>query len=283
MDQHGKPHNTILRRATGRHDGSPEAVDAGFVLDRLTTLAHELGNLLDGSMRCVSLARSALPDGEDGLETARHRLETAYGALERMAELVHGAMVGPRRASIITPAGGFTLVEAIKHAADVCEPIARDAGVELSLAVEPGLGEIPAGPIYPVLLNGLRNAIESVAMTRRPGHVLVSADRDARTRRVHVTISDTGVGPPTRVDHAFQFGYTTKPEGMGVGLAVCRDIVGQLRGSITLEPGSGDAQRPGAVLRICYPQPADEGGITVGSGPPGAREKPYEQSPDIDC
>ncbi len=59
---------------------------------------------------------------------------------------------------------------------------------------------------------------------------------------------------------AFDFGFTTKPGSLGVGLALAREVIREIGGMIEL--GHRDerrgSKRPGAVLRIAYPVPRDK-------------------------
>jgi hypothetical protein len=90
-------HGRTLRPAARPTGGNPDPADAPFALERMSRLGHDLNNLLDGSMRCLSLARRALcgdASGDTQIDDARRRVEVAYTALERMADLVHAAMKG---------------------------------------------------------------------------------------------------------------------------------------------------------------------------------------------
>lgn len=76
-----------------------------------------------------------------------------------------------------------------------------------------------------VLLNLLQNALDSVAAADAGSRIVeVESCRD-REGRVRVSVRDTGVGLPADVDRVFERFYTTKPNGMGMGLAICRSIV----------------------------------------------------------
>lgn len=258
--------------ASGDH---PEAVDGPFVVERLTALTHDLANLLDGSMRCLGLARRVLGRdlirvGADELEESRRHVDTVYSALERMADLVHAAMRGS--ASVLSPTGGtsrpITLQEAVAHAARVVAPDAADLKTRIDVSFADELSALPAGSLYTVVLNGLRNAIESIArvpepMRRDGGRIQVlvlvrSAPRHKR-RFVILEILDDGVGVRSAAAgaRAFQIGNSTKPGGLGVGLAMAREAVKDVGGSIELRPRPdiADRVRPGAVLRVTFPWP----------------------------
>lgn len=252
----------------------PEAADAPYALERLTTFVHELANLLDGSLRCLGSARRALHGLlvlHAELEPVHRHVETVYGALERMAELINTAMRGSSPvAGLASPRStqAITLGEAIAHAVDVLDPAAREERTTMVIDLTEEVGALPVGPLYPVVLNGLRNALESIARSRvrhpqrGPGRVQIVGrlrpmiNPTRRVDLVELEIRDNGAGltSETEPQRAFQFGYSTKPGGLGVGLALAQDVVAALGGTIELAPGSGpDPAGPGAVLRIVYP------------------------------
>jgi len=275
QQNHNRPGSPI--RVTVRPPGDvPDPADAPFAVERLAALGHDLGNLLDGSMRCLSLARRSL--GNTAIQTEEERsvqrhLGTVYGALERMADLVHAAMKGSSSvvgSATLCPSQPITLETAITHAADVVGPEAAEHGIQIVLSISPDAAALSAGPLYSVILNGLRNAIESIVRAQprdvgvRTGSVEVSATLkpvgpvdDASIDLVLLEIRDDGRGLPGTEDpnRAFDFGYTTKPGGAGVGLALAREVVREYGGMIELvrRTDRGSPTRPGAILKVAYP------------------------------
>jgi signal transduction histidine kinase len=271
MSKHRKPHGP-LRVTRVRPGLSPDPADAPFAVERLTALTHELGNLLDGALRCQLLARrslSAMAPAAEILATQRH-LDTIHGALERMAELVHAAMSG---AGAVSPAAqhwlrrSVTLHEAINHAADVLFPEAQQHGIRIDWRITPDAASMPAGPLYTVLINGLRNALESIQRSQgertgnHDGLVEILADAGPMNASgvvlLNIEIRDDGRGLPSIEDgrRAIDVGYSTKPGSPGVGLALAHEVVREVGGTIELLPREDRAgmARPGAVLKISYP------------------------------
>jgi nitrogen fixation/metabolism regulation signal transduction histidine kinase len=223
-------------------------------------------------MRCQLMARRSLaamaPAAE--VQVARRHLDTVAGVLERMAELVHAAMSG---AGAVSPAAqhwlrrAVTLQEAINHAADVLFPEAHQHNIRIEWGVSPQAAALPAGPLYTVLLNGMRNALESIQRaqaerrTTEAGLIEITADAGPMNAAgvviLHVDIRDDGRGIPSAEDgrRALGAGYTTKPGSAGVGLALSHEVVREVGGSIELlqrEDRAGMV-RPGAHLKIHYP------------------------------
>lgn len=246
------------------------AVTSTTAADRLTVVAHELRNLLDGSIRCLGLAeRSLAPregDGADG-DPARQRIETVRIALLRMTEIVQNAMhTHVLSSSAEGVMSRIELGEAIFHAVDVLTPLASDRDIRIKACVSNGLVGVSAGPLYAVIVNGLQNSIEAIASAGsdsnpEPGLIEVSASW-TEDGRVRVAILDNGPGlPPGGPDAICRFGYSTKEGGSGIGLALAQSVVEELPegglsiGDRTDRPAGG---RPGAAFEVTFrPSGAD--------------------------
>jgi signal transduction histidine kinase len=274
------PRRSSLRLTTRSAQGDPpDPADAAYAFEQMTVLTHELSNLLDGSMRCLGIAQQALQPAtakfaEDQLGGARKQLGTVFGALQRMAELVQTAMLGSATAmgsARLARGRPTTLVEAIGHAVEVVGPQAAQQRTTISLGLSQELEDLPAGPIYPVVLNALRNALESIALVGGDGLIEVAASvvrpeggsgahsTDDHAIRIEVRDNGRGFARGTDPERVFQFGFSTKPGGTGVGLALAREIIQELGGSIDLleRHDRVDKARPGAVLRCVFPLPDD--------------------------
>lgn len=262
-----RPGDSALPTPTSRTEGTKfrraDPEDSPPVVERLEALAHELGNLLDGSMRTLLQAERSLGDAEGGaVDDARRRLDTVRGSLERMADLVHAAMRGTPGligSRTFGPGRPVTLAEAIRHAADVVRPDADDLGITIDLRLDAGAETAGSGPVYPIVLNGLRNAVEAIAACRpsaegKPGGCIEVHASVSPAGRACVLILDDGPGLPTsNGEGLFRHGFTTKPGGRGIGLSLSRSVVRELPdGAIELRPRTdlADRARPGAALEV---------------------------------
>jgi PAS domain S-box-containing protein len=101
-----------------------------------------------------------------------------------------------------------------------------------------------------VILNMLRNASEAMATVEdRPRELLIRTERDEGDR-VHLSVKDAGIGlKPEGVDKVFQAFYTTKKNGMGIGLSVSRSIIEAHHGSLWATVNDG----PGATFSFAVP------------------------------
>lgn len=116
---------------------------------------------------------------------------------------------------------------------------AKEKGVRVRFDLDPDAPLVLADRIQvqQVLLNLIRNAIE--AMHETPRRELVVATKAlAADGLVEVSVADTGSGiDPEVAAQLFQPFVTTKANGMGVGLSICRTIVEAHGGKILAEPG----------------------------------------------
>lgn len=243
---------------------------AARTIERLGELLRELGDLLDAAKFGAGPGTLLAIGGAGDLEK---QLSDAAKRLEHMAELVHAAMQVSTTSigsPMLTRARPVTLGEAVHHAADVVQTLAKKSRCAIMLDVSPAAGAIPAGGLYTVILNALQNAIESINRRGDVGKVTITARSDAAptgvgygrdTRDWYVLeISDNGVGLPSDPSRVFDLGYTTKRQGAGVGLAVARNVVQGMGGLIELLPGP----EAGAVLRVRFPSLANASTLSLG-------------------
>jgi signal transduction histidine kinase len=101
-----------------------------------------------------------------------------------------------------------------------------------------------------VILNLIRNASDAMsAVDDRPRHLLIRTEREEEDR-VRLSAKDAGVGfDPKAMDRLFEAFYTTKNDGMGIGLSVSRSIIESHDGRLWATLNDG----PGAVFSFSIP------------------------------
>jgi two-component system sensor kinase FixL len=132
---------------------------------------------------------------------------------------------------------------------------ARQIGVRVAFAMDPkvDLVLVDKVQIQQVLLNLIRNAVEAMAECERRELTVSSAKGPGGM--VQIAVADTGPGlAPEVAERLFQPFVTTKSQGMGVGLSICRTIVEAHGGQITAEPNPGG----GTVFRLTVPKASAE-------------------------
>lgn len=267
----------------GRSDAlkpNPTARRSPRSADDVARLAHELSNLLDGSIRWLALADRNLAKGQtDPVEQARRQLDTVRISLVRMADLVNAALKS-RHLGLGSPmlgrALGTSLQDAVLHATQVLRPRAEELGIQFQIELTPQVAAVPCGSLYSVILNGLSNAVDSIEQAQsiatggliRVTGRLGQSTTTGRTQ-IEIDIIDDGAGlaDDAPLHRVFEPGFSTRTGPRGIGLAVCHNIIAELGGTIALmhHPARIGNPRPGAVLRFFCPEPND-GSQTIGGG-----------------
>jgi PAS domain S-box-containing protein len=129
-------------------------------------------------------------------------------------------------------------------------------GIRLQTRLADDLPLVPADRVQlqQVIMNLIVNAIEAMAgIGDKPRELTIASARgDANT--VFVAVQDTGPGiDPADLDRLFQSFYTTKPDGIGMGLAISRSIVEAHGGTLSATPN----QPHGATFQFTVPAWAD--------------------------
>ena len=101
-----------------------------------------------------------------------------------------------------------------------------------------------------VILNLLKNASDAMStVDDRPRQLRIRTERDTGDH-VRVSVEDAGIGlDPRDMDRLFEAFYTTKDDGMGIGLSVSRSIIERHRGRLWAAPNNG----PGATFSFSIP------------------------------
>jgi signal transduction histidine kinase len=101
-----------------------------------------------------------------------------------------------------------------------------------------------------VLLNLILNAIEAMSSIAEGSREILISSAKNESGDVVVTVRDSGVGLETNtIDRLFDAFYTTKPKGMGMGLAISRSIVEAHEGQIWASPNTPR----GAIIQFSLP------------------------------
>lgn len=132
---------------------------------------------------------------------------------------------------------------------------ARSHGVEIATEFEPHLPKILVDPvqIQQVCLNLIRNAIDAMEDLPEAERRLSVTTRSG-DGRVQAVFVDNGPGfDPDIREHAFQPFYTTKKEGMGMGLSISHSIIVAHEGTLHFEDGTSG----GTVFTVSLPEAVD--------------------------
>ena len=121
--------------------------------------------------------------------------------------------------------------------------------VELTSELPPVMGH--GGQLQEVLINLIKNAIEAMEVVDDEQRKLGVKTERWSGDAISVAIADTGPGiDPKKSGEIFEAFFTTKSDGMGLGLAICRMIIERHGGQLSVSPASPH----GAIFQIILPQ-----------------------------
>ena len=130
------------------------------------------------------------------------------------------------------------------------ELLIHRVGLRLDLAASPSPVVGDRVQLQQVIINLVMNGIEAMApVTERPRQLWIRS-RPHANAQILVSVQDSGVGiDPEQMDRMFNAFFTTKPDGMGMGLSICRSIIEAHGGELWALPN----ERSGATFEFTVP------------------------------
>lgn len=204
-----------------------------------STLAHELNQPLTAVANYVEAIRDMLarPDPDD-LPMIRDALDDTAKEALRAGHIVRRLRDFVARGEVEKTIEKLPLL--INEAAVLGLMGAREMGIAPHFDLDPYASPVLVDKIQiqQVLINLIRNACE--AMAASPVRELSVTSRPDARGFVRVIVADTGPGVDSRIAEQLFAAFTsTKSEGMGLGLSICRTIVEAHGGRIWMEPRRG--------------------------------------------
>jgi C4-dicarboxylate-specific signal transduction histidine kinase len=214
------------------------------------SIAHEvsqpLSGILSNANTCVRLLAADPPNVAIAAETTRRTIRDANRATEVIKRL--GAMFSAKPPSKESLDVNDVAREVIALSASEL----RRSRALIQARFGNGLPLVSADRVQlqQVILNLLLNAADAMAQVEeRPRMLLITTDLDSDAG-VKLTVRDSGTGiDPQNVEKLFEAFYTTKSDGMGVGLSICRSIIESHGGRLWAAPNDG----PGATFAFSIP------------------------------
>jgi two-component system sensor kinase FixL len=203
-----------------------------------SALAHELNqplsaiaNYMKGSVRLLEAQNPDLSKISSALSEAGDQALRAGAIIRKLRDFITRGEAETRvehLPRLIEEAGALAMVGA------------KEMGIRLRFDLSPNADLVVADKvqIQQVVLNLMRNSLD--CMVSSPVRNLTVATQLDDGDMVEVSVTDSGPGiDPDVASRLFQPFVTTKAEGMGVGLSICRTIIEAHGGKIWFEPGPG--------------------------------------------
>ena len=247
-----------VRRERGRREKLSDDLRRSEHLASLGRLvagvAHEVRNPLAGIRSTVQLWQR-LPEQARTPESLEAVLRTVDRLNTLVSRLLYFARTGWEQARPVD------MNAVVRETLELVRAQAAAQGVRLEADLQADLPSVAGShqALQQVVMNLAVNALQAMPDGGR---------LDVRTRalddphRVELVVADTGPGvPPGARPQLFEPFHTTRPDGTGLGLALCREIVRQHRGDIDLDDAPhptfphprGEGREGGAVFRVRLP------------------------------
>lgn len=215
-----------------------------------SSLAHELNqplsaiaNYCAGCIKRMQAGNYRFEDLLAAMQKAADQAERAGKIIRRMRDMVKKS--DPKREAV-------SLAELVDEARAFADIEAQRTGTQIIVELPENLPKIVVDRIMieQVLLNLVKNGIEAMNSVPFERRRLFIQARLPDERMLEVAVADQGHGLAEEdSERIFAPFYTTKPEGMGIGLAICRSIIEFHQGRLWVEP----RREGGTVFRFTVP------------------------------
>jgi len=219
----------------------------GSVGELAAAVAHELNQPLMAAGTYTRLAYDAIRTGHADPGTVAETANKAVAQVERAAAVVRRlrALVRLDRSNRVA----CRIDHIIRETIGLCQPDLDRLSVNIQQTIAPDLPPVMVDilQIEQALLNLLRNSIDAIGETRQ-GMIWIAAAR-VDLDLIEIRVRDSGPGfPPDLAANPFLPFSSTKKEGLGIGLPLCRSLVEAHGGRIWL-----NADLPGAAIHFTLP------------------------------
>jgi signal transduction histidine kinase len=252
------------RRALSMEERIIEAEKKHAMADLARAISHDVKNAIGAILPLAQQAREELQTGAAKPEVLIQDLAQIEQSAQICQRIFDGMLQLAR--SETRPSGSAALPRVLDGTIAILGNRMKRSGVALEMKVADDLPEVSAGrgSLEQLFLNLLTNAIDSMPAG---GRLKVMA-RPAGNR-LEVRIADTGTGIPAeqlkRIHEPF---YTTKTEGFGLGLAICRSILWDIGGEMSIDSQPGRGTTVTVLLPLALSRPAERGAPHAGGTVP---------------
>lgn len=207
------------------------------------SLAHELNQPLTAIASNAAAGKRFLDQGPPDLEMFKELLADVSADARRAGDIIHGIH------HFVRKNGGtrrpVNLNEIVLEVLRLLNSDLLGRGTTVEIELLPDLPAVEADPVHlqQVLLNLLMNSLEAMQFTPPEKRRVIICTKCEADSFVLVSVRDYGSGlPKENLDKVFAHFYSTKPNGMGMGLTIVRSIVETHGGKLSAE-NTGDGAR----------------------------------------
>jgi signal transduction histidine kinase len=203
------------------------------------SIAHEFNQPLAGIVTNGEAALRWLDRGEPELGEARNAIARMVHDGERASQVIKRLRALARKAPAQTMR--LDLNEVVAESIALVEREIHNRRAALQIDLASSLPPVIADwlELQQVVINLLANGVQAMeVVTDRPRHLVVRSF--AQADEVVVSVRDSGIGiDPLKMKHLFNAFFTTKVDGMGMGLSICRSIIESHGGRIWASNNTG--------------------------------------------
>jgi PAS domain S-box-containing protein len=214
------------------------------------SIAHEVNQPIAAVLVNAGTAVRWLARQPPNLENAQQSIDRIIIDGKRAADIVSRIRDFSKKAPARKE--DLEINEAILEIVKLTRAAMSDHSVLVKMQLSEGLPHILGDRVQlqQVMLNLIMNAIEAMSEVRERSRELLISTSEAESGSVIVTVRDSGPGlPPASLARIFEAFYTTKTNGLGMGLSICRSIVEAHGGRLWAMPN----EPQGAVFCMMLP------------------------------
>jgi len=230
---------------TRRNREQVELLGRVSLLGEMTaSLAHELNQPLGAIVNNATAATQYLEQGRLNPDQLQDILADVVRDARRAHDIMRNVRSAIKKGSAIR--GQINLNDVVKAVTHMIQPDAAAQLCKMEMSLAPDLPAIEGDPtqIQQVLINLVRNAFDAMHDTPPGRRILEIATNYNGEGTISVVVRDYGSGiSETARDRLFEQFFTTKEEGLGMGLAIVRSIVEAHGGSVAAENAEGGGAR----------------------------------------
>ena len=200
------------------------------------SIAHELNQPLAGILTNAAAGQRFMNCGNVDHEEIRELLGDIVSDCRRASDIVRGIRSMVKKGQLVRRS--VELNEVVRDALRMASPDSVLRSCHLESSLDPNAGTIEADPVQlqQVLLNLIINAFDAMRDTPSPGREVLIVTQWDRDGTVRTSVRDHGAGISEELrDRLFDPFFSTKTEGLGMGLAIVKSIIEAHGGTITAE------------------------------------------------